>query len=109
MVSELGCDSLGKKPCCSMRMVLELRNDYLAWKIEGSTCTVSKWNPSSRGSHQCYGVSATSVFMQDGTCGLGTQKSAVLKPGGQRGTLKGVLWWFVMALLVGGKLAAPSQ
>ena len=34
------------------------------------------------------------------------RKSVGWKLGGQRGTLKGVLWWLVMTLLVGGTLAA---
>ena len=46
------------------------------------------------------------VFAQNDVCELDTQKSVVWKLGGQRGTLKGVLWWLVMALLVGGTLAA---
>ena len=36
---------------------------------------------------------------------MGTRKSTVLESGGWRRTLKGVLWWLVIALLVGGALA----
>lgn len=87
-------------------MVLEPRNDGPEQKPGCSKHVGLRRNLGCKRSHQYGTLPATGVFMQDGICGVGRRRSAVLKFVGQRDMLKGVLWWFVMAFLVGVTLAA---
>ena len=54
---------------------------------------------------QYFMSTVSDVLKQVRACEVGIRMSTVLESGGWRRTLKGVLWWLVVVLLVGGTLA----
>ena len=90
MVLENGCFGHGGASDCGERVLSKLSSGYV-------------------GCRQYFVSSVADVLTRVSACSVGMGKSMVLETGGWRDMLKGALWRFVIALLVGGTLANQAS